>query len=85
MAIVHLPPPGRSLPERILYGILALAVLALGFFFLAAAAVAGAILAGVVLLRYWWVQRKLRKTAEDAFITTEYQVVEREHDDPPRP
>ena len=84
MAIVHLPPPSRSLPERILYGILALAVLALGFFFVAAAAVAGAILAGVVLLRYWWVRRKLRKAADQAYITTEYEVVERGRDDPPR-
>ena len=85
MAIVYLPPRNRSLPERILYGILAVAVLVLGFFFLAAAVVAGAILAAVVLLRYWWARRKLRKEAEQEFITTEYKVVGRDDDVPPRP
>jgi hypothetical protein len=78
MAIVYLPPRSRSLPERILYWILAAAVLVLGFFFLAAAVIAGAILAGVVLLRYWWVRRKVRRDADQAFITTEYEVVERD-------
>jgi uncharacterized membrane protein YphA (DoxX/SURF4 family) len=85
MAIVYLPPQKRSLPERIFYGILAVAVLVLGFFFLAAAVVAGAILAGVVLARYWWWRRKLRTAADRAFITTEYEVVEREGEKPPRP
>jgi hypothetical protein len=84
MAIVYLPPRSRSLPERILYGILAVAVLVLGFFFLAAALVAGAILAGVVLLRYWWVRRKLRKAAGQEFITTEYTVVGRDESGPAR-
>jgi hypothetical protein len=76
MAIVYLPPQRRSLPERIAYGMLAVAILVLGFFFLAAAVAAGAILAGVVLVRYWWVRRRLRKTAEREFITTEYTIVE---------
>jgi hypothetical protein len=84
MAIVYLPPPDRSLLERLLYGILAIAVLVLGFFFLAAAVVAGAILAGVILLRYWWLRRKLRKAAEQAYITTEYEVVDRDGSGPPR-
>lgn len=78
MAIVYLPPQGRSLPERIAYGILAVTILVLGFFFLAAAVVAGVVLAGVVLARYWWVRRRLRKAADREFITTEYSVVERE-------
>ena len=85
MAIVYLPPRSRTLPERILYWVLAVAVLMLGFFFLAAAVVAGAILAGVVLLRIWWVARKLRKAAQDEYITTEYQIVDRERDGQPRP
>jgi MFS superfamily sulfate permease-like transporter len=76
MAIVYLPPQRRSLPERIAYGMLAVAILVLGFFFLAAAIVAGIVLAGAVLVRYWWIRRRLRKTAEREFITTEYTVVE---------
>ena len=71
-------PRGQGLLERIAYGVLLLAVLALGFFFLVAALIAGAILAGVILLRFWWLKRKLAKTARDEFITTEYTVVERE-------
>jgi hypothetical protein len=78
MAIVYLPPQRRSLPERIAYGFLAVAILVLGFFFLAAALVAGAILAGVVLVRFWWVRRKLKIAADQSFITTEYEVVERD-------
>lgn len=75
---------GRSLLERLLYGIAALAVLALGFFFLAAALVAGALLAGAVLLRYWWLSRRLRKAADAEFITTDYTVIEREASPAPR-
>jgi predicted lipid-binding transport protein (Tim44 family) len=71
-------PRGHSLLERLVYGILLLAVLALGFFFLVAALIGGAILAGVILLRFWWLKRKLAKAARDEFITTEYTVVERE-------
>ena len=71
-------PGGQGLLERIVYGILLLAVLALGFFFLVAALIAGAILAVVILIRFWWLKRKLEKAARDEFITTEYTVVERE-------
>jgi hypothetical protein len=80
MAVVYLPPRARSLPERIAYGVLALAVLVLGFFFLAVAVAAGAVLAGVVLVRYWWVRRRLKQAADREFITTEYSVVERDQD-----
>ena len=83
MAVVLLPPRRRSLPERVAYGALGLAVFVLGFFFLAAAVVAGVLLAGVVLARYWWLQRRLRKSAESEYITTEYQVVERENSGAP--
>jgi hypothetical protein len=78
MAIVYLPPRKRSLLERIAYGLLAIAVVVLGFFFLAAAIVAGAILAGVILLRFWWFKRKIQKAADREFIKTEYTVVHRE-------
>lgn len=74
----------RSLLERILYGIVALAVLVLGFFFLAAALVAGALLAGAILLRFWWLKRQLRKAADAEIITTDYTVVERESTPAPR-
>jgi predicted lipid-binding transport protein (Tim44 family) len=83
MAIIYLDPRGRSLPERILYGVLLLAVLVLGFFFLVAALIGGAILASVILLRFWWLKRKLASAAEDEFITTEYRVVGREQLDAP--
>lgn len=78
MPTIYLNARQRSLPERILYAILALALVVLGFFFLAAAVVAGAILAGIVLLRLWWLKRKLKKAAEEEFVTTEYTVIERE-------
>ena len=78
MATIYLSARQRSLPERIILAVLALALVVLGFFFLAAALVAGAILAGVVLLRLWWLKRKLKKAAEEEFVTTEYTVIERE-------
>jgi predicted lipid-binding transport protein (Tim44 family) len=71
-------PRRQGLLERIVYGILLLAVLALGFFFLVAALIAGAILAGVILLRFWWLKRKLAKEADREFIKTEYTVIQRE-------
>ena len=78
MAAVHVDLRERSLPERIVFGALLLAVLVLGFFFLVAALIAGVILACVILLRFWWLRRKLSKAAKEEFITTEYTVVERE-------
>ncbi len=76
MAGARIDLRARSLPERIFYGVLLLAVLVLGFFFLVAALIAGAILAGVVLLRFWWLKRRLQRAADKEFITTEYTVVE---------
>jgi len=78
MGDVHIDLLSRRLPERIIYAILLLAVLVLGFFFLIAALIAGAILAGLILARFWWLKRKMAKSKEDEFITTEYTVVERE-------
>ncbi len=78
MPTVYFNVRQRSLPERILYAILALALVVLGFFFLAAAVVAGAIVAGVVLLRLWWFKRQLKKAADDEFVNAEYTVIERE-------
>lgn len=83
MAGIRIDLRERSLPERILYGALLLAVLVLGFFFLVAALVAGAILAGVLMLRFWWLKRKLKQAADEEFITTEYTVVEPEKLDKP--
>lgn len=83
MATIHLDPRGRGPLESILYGILLIAVLVLGFFFLVAALIAGAILAVVILLRFWWLKRKLSRAAQDEFITTEYRVVDREQLDAP--
>ncbi|HKU70027.1 MAG TPA: hypothetical protein VJQ51_04235 [Burkholderiales bacterium] len=83
MATIHLDPRGRGPLESILYGVLLIAVLVLGFFFLVAALVAGAILAVVILLRFWWLKRKLSRAAQEEFITTEYRVVERDQLDAP--
>ena len=68
----------RNLLERILLGIVVVIVLVIAFFFLAAAIVVGAVLAAVLLARIWWVRRKITQAAEQQFITTEFQVVERE-------
>jgi predicted PurR-regulated permease PerM len=84
VAAVHIDLRERSLLERIVYGILLLAVLVFAFFFLVAALIAGAILAGVVLLRLWWLKRRLKKAADAEFITTDYTVVEREPPPAPR-
>jgi hypothetical protein len=78
MPTVHFNVRERSLLERVVYAILALALVVLGFFFLAAAVVAGAIIAGVVLLRLWWLKRRLKKAADSEFVTAEYTVIERE-------
>jgi hypothetical protein len=75
----------RGLLERALYGILALAVLVLGFFFLAAALVLAALFAGAVLLRLWWLKRRIRREADAEFITTDYTVIERESSAPRLP
>jgi O-antigen ligase len=78
MATVHINLRNRSLPERIVYGVLLAVVLVLGFFFLVAALIAGAILAVLALARFWWVKRRLKQAADQEFITTEYSVIERE-------
>jgi hypothetical protein len=67
----------RSWPERILLGIMAVAIVVLGFFFLTVALVAGAIVAAVVLARIWWLARKVRAAQRDEAIDGEYVVVER--------
>jgi hypothetical protein len=84
MPVFRLDLRERSVPERIIYGALLLAVLALGFFFVIAALIAGGILAGVILLRFWWLKRKLAKAADAEFITTDYVVIEREQSSAPR-
>ncbi len=68
--------PQTGLLERIVFFALGLVVLIAAFFFIGIALVAGAILAGVILLRWWWLQRKLRRAREDSFVEGEYTVVE---------
>lgn len=74
----------RALIERIVLALVALALFVLGFFFLAAALVAGGILALIVLLRLWWLQRKIKKAEEASYLTTQFEVVERESQGDPR-
>jgi predicted lipid-binding transport protein (Tim44 family) len=76
--VANIPTREASWPERAAAFVLFMGVLILAFFFLAAALVAGAILAGVILLRFWWIKRKLRKAADEEYITAEYTVMERE-------
>lgn len=69
--------------ERIVIGAVALALVVLGFFFLAAALVAGALLAMVFLVRAWWLRRRIKRAEEDQYLTTEYEVVDRERPQDP--
>ncbi|HEY7744086.1 MAG TPA: hypothetical protein VIA19_13680 [Burkholderiales bacterium] len=71
-------PAAAAIAERIAIGAIAAALVVLGFFFLAAALVAGAVLAAVFLIRVWWVRRRLQRAEEDQYLTTEYEVVDRE-------
>jgi len=68
--------PQASLLERIVFSVLGLVVLVAAFFFIGIALVAGALLAGVILIRWWWLQRKLRREAADTWVEGEYTVVE---------
>jgi len=77
-------PAVTAIVGRILFAVAALALVVLGFFFLAAALVAGAVLAGIMLIRFWWLQRRIRKADEARYLTTEYTVVERERQKNPR-
>ena len=84
MAVVDVNLRRGSLAERIVFGILALALLVLGFFFLAAALVAGAVLAALFLIRLWWLRRRIKQEEEASYLTTEYEVIERERPQDPR-
>jgi len=83
-------PPGRALPsaaaivERIVVVAVALALAVLGFFFLAAALVAGSLPAAVFLVRVWWARSRIRRQEEDQYLTTEYEVIDREGPQDPR-
>ena len=72
-------PSAAEIVERIVIGVLALALIVLGFFFLAAALVAGAVLAALFLIRLWWLRRRIKQEEEASYLTTEYEVIEREH------
>jgi hypothetical protein len=63
---------------RILWIITALIILALAFFFIAAAIAVGTVLGAALIARIWWLNRKMRKAAEQEILTAEYTVVERE-------
>lgn len=77
-------PSAAEIVERIVIGILALALIALGFFFLAAALVAGTVLAALFLIRLWWLRRRIKQEEEASYLTTEYEVIERERPQDPR-
>jgi O-antigen/teichoic acid export membrane protein len=77
-------PAAAAIVERIAIGAVALALIVLGFFFLAAALVAGAVLAAVFLIRVWWVRRRIRQAEEDQYLTTEYEVIDRERPQDPQ-
>lgn len=77
-------PTAAAIAERIAVGAVALALVVLGFFFLAAALVAGAVLAAGFLIRLWWLRRKFKRAEEDQYLTTEYEVIDRERPEDPR-
>ena len=68
--------PQASLLERIVFFVLGLVVLIAAFFFIGVALIAGAIVAGVFLIRWWWLQRKLRRETDQTWVEGEYTVVE---------
>src|SRR5688572_17004573 len=65
-----------SWPGRMLYGLVAITVLVIGFFFLTIALVAGALVALVILARLWWISRRPRPAQELADIEGEFAVIE---------
>lgn len=68
--------PRAGLIERTVFFVLGLVVLVAAFFFIGIALIAGAVLAGVFLLRWWWLQRRLRRSEADSWVEGEYTVVE---------
>lgn len=68
--------PQAGLLERIVFFALGLVVLVAAFFFIGIALIAGAILAGIILVRWWWLQRKLRRETTDTWVEGEYTVIE---------
>ncbi len=76
-------PSAAAIVERLVIGVLALALIVFAFFFLAAALVAGAVLAALFLIRVWWLRRKIRRAEETSYLTTEYEVVDRERPQDP--
>lgn len=69
--------PQAGLLERSVFFVLGLVVLAAAFFFIGIALIAGVILAGVLLVRWWWIKRRLQRTApDDGVVEGEYTVIE---------
>jgi hypothetical protein len=69
-------PRHAGLIERAVFFVLGLVTLVTAFFFIGIALIAGAVLAGVFLLRWWWLQRKLRRAEAEGWVEGEYRVVE---------
>ncbi len=73
---ISFAPRSTSLLGRIVFTLVALVIVVLGFFFFAVALVAGAILAAILGARLWWHMRKLKKQANKDVVEGEYTVVE---------
>ncbi len=69
--------PRSGLVGQVVYFLLGIFVLVLAFFFIGIALIAGAILAMALLVRWWWLKRRLPRTApDDDVVEGEYTVVE---------
>lgn len=66
--------PPQTLAGRILAGLAALTLLALGFFFLFFALAAAGLLIGALWLRAWWRGRRGRSSAAGGVIEGEFTV-----------
>ncbi|HSN42120.1 MAG TPA: hypothetical protein VLT92_18235 [Burkholderiales bacterium] len=67
---------GGSWLSRIVVFMLAATIAVLAFFFLTIALIAGTLLAVAIGLRWWWLTRKLRASAEEHAFEGEYTVIE---------
>ena len=67
--------------ERVLFALLGISILVLGFFFLAVALVAGAFIASALIVRWWWLARKLQRARAQETLEGEYVIVERSGSD----
>ena len=62
---------------QVVYFLLGIVVLVLAFFFIGIALISGTILAIALLIRWWWLKRRLPRTApDDGVVEGEYTVIE---------